>query len=83
MNYMLETKEIVQLSKTVGDWDMEIDIESPNKAAIRQLIIQIRENFKDLIENFNIIEFYKYYKKNYLPGYLFVHEENESSKIIS
>lgn len=74
MDYMLKTKEIFQINKTVGDWDMEIDISSPDKTAMRHLIIQIRERFNDLIETFNIIEFYQYYKKSYLPQYLFNEE---------
>ena len=69
--YLLTTKEIVQVNKTVGDWDMEIDVESYDKKTLRYLILQIREDFKDLIEDFNIIEFYQYYKKTYLPAYLF------------
>jgi len=75
MDYMLETNEVVQLNKTVGDWNMEVDIESLDKEKIKQIIIQIRSNFKDLIEDFNIIEFYKYYKKTYLPDYLFSEKE--------
>jgi len=71
LDYMLKTKEVVQLNKTVGDWDIEVDVESPDKNSIRYLIVQIREEFKDLIETFNIIEFYQYYKKSYLPMYLF------------
>ena len=71
MEYMLKKKEIVQAHKTVGDWDLEIDIESPDKILIRKLTIEIRESFKDIIETFNIMEFYQYYKKSYLPSYLF------------
>ena len=71
MDYLLHTKEVVQFNKTVGDWEMEVDIESPDKNRIRKLIMEIREEFKDLIESFNITEFYKYYKKSYLPVYLF------------
>ncbi len=71
LTHMLKTPEIVQVHKTVGDWDMEIDIESLDNAKIRQKIIQIREEFKDLIETFNSIEFYHYYKRSYLPKYLF------------
>lgn len=71
LTYMLKTPEIVQVHKTVGDWDMEIDIESLDKAKIRQIIVQIREDFKDLIETFNSIEFYNYYKRSYLPKYFF------------
>lgn len=73
--FMLKTKEIVLVNKTVGDWDLEVDIESVDKIRIRFLIIQIRENFKDLIETFNLIEFYKYYKRSYLPGYLFEQQQ--------
>jgi DNA-binding Lrp family transcriptional regulator len=71
MNFLLRTEEIIQVNKTVGDWDMEVDIESLDKTRIRFLIIQLREEFRDLIETFNIIEFYQYYNKNYLPKYLF------------
>ena len=71
MDYLSETKEITQVNKTVGDWDMEIDIESFDRTRIRYLISQIRESFKDLIANFNMVEFYDYYKKSYLPEYIF------------
>ncbi len=81
MGYLLNTKEIVQANKTVGDWDMELDIESLDKNRIRYIIMQIREEFKDLIERFNLIEFYNYYKRSYLPLYLFK-EENEFIKDI-
>ncbi|MBI2668861.1 Lrp/AsnC family transcriptional regulator [Candidatus Woesearchaeota archaeon] len=69
--YLLHTPEIVQVNKTVGDWDVEVDVESLDKSKIRQLIIQLREDFKDLIENFNSLEFYQYHKKSFLPEYLF------------
>ncbi len=72
--FVMKTKEIVQVHKTVGDWDMEVDIESLDKTRIRSLTIQMREQFKDLIENFNIVEFYQYYKKTNLPMHLFEQE---------
>jgi len=77
MSFMLAAKEIVQSHKTVGDWDVEIDIESPDSKKIRYLTIQIREEFKDLIETFNISEFYQYYERSYLPFFLFQKEENQ------
>lgn len=72
--YLLTTPGIVQSHKTVGDWDMELDIEALDKSKIRSIIIDMREKFKDLIEKFNLIEVYKYYKKSYLPAYLFKEE---------
>ena len=72
LDYMLGTKEIVQLNKTVGDWDIELDIEASDKIKMRSVIVQLRQEFKDIIENFNIIEFLQYHKKSYLPGYFFM-----------
>ena len=69
--YFRKTAEIVQINKTVGDWDLEIDVEALEKNKIRYIIMQLRENFADLIENFRSMEFYQYYKKNFLPEYLF------------
>lgn len=74
MEFMLKTQSIVQVNKTLGDWDLEIDLESLDKNRARQMIMQLREEFKDLIERFNLIEFYQYYKRSYLPLYLFKEE---------
>lgn len=71
MSYLLKAKEIIQVNKTIGDWDIEIDLETLEKVKIRQMIIELRETFKDIIENFDSIEFYRYYKKSFLPLYLF------------
>lgn len=71
MNYLRNSREIIQTNKTVGDWDLEVDIESIDSGKIRQIILQIREEFKDIIERFNLIEFHDSYKKSYLPAYLF------------
>ncbi len=71
MEFVLVTKEIVQLHKTVGDWDLELDLESINKQGIRYLLIKLREEFKDLIERFNLIELNYCHKRSYLPAYLF------------
>ncbi len=69
LNFMLHTMEIVQLNRTVGDWDMEIDIESYDRVRVRELIREIREQFKDLIETFNILELFDRYKRVYLAEY--------------
>lgn len=71
MGYMLKTKEIIQVNKTVGDWDLEVDIESFDNMKIRVLVKKLREEFKDIIQSFNMMEFYQYHKKTYLPEYLF------------
>jgi DNA-binding Lrp family transcriptional regulator len=67
MQFMSRKKEVVQVNKTIGDWDLEIDIESLSPAKNRYIILRFREEFRDLIERFNIIEFSTVYKKSYLP----------------
>ena len=70
MAYILKTPEIIQINKTVGDWDMELDLESFDRGRIRHLTVQLREEFGELIETFDIMEFYHYHKKTFLPNYL-------------
>jgi len=74
MEYILNTKEIVQLNKTLGDWDLELDLEAIDKKGIRVILVQLREEFKDLIERFNLIELNHYHKKSYLPKHVFPEE---------
>lgn len=71
MSYLMNSKEVVQVNKTVGDWGMEIDIEAFGKNRIRQIIVNMKEEFKDIIQDFSLIDFYKYHKRAYLPSYLF------------
>lgn len=74
MDLLLKTKEVVQVNKTVGDWDLEVDVESLDKIKIRHFVTQLKESFKDIIEYFNMIEFYQYYERSYLPRHLFLPE---------
>src|SRR3989338_1340947 len=69
MHFLLSTPEIVQVHKTIGDWTMEIDIESLDQLRLRKVIRDIREQFKDLIETFMMMEFGQYYYKSFLPKY--------------
>lgn len=71
LDYLHDNPEVIQLNKTVGDWDMEIDLESLDKSRIRFIISKLREEFSDLIAGFNLIEVYDYHKRTYLPEYLF------------
>ena len=70
MEFMLKTDEVVQLNKTVGDWDLEIDLEALDSSRVRMILLQLRQNFKDIIETFNLIEVYDYHKRSYLPRYV-------------
>ena len=77
IRYTTEVPEILHLNKTVGDWEVEIDIEAFDKRRIREIVMEIKEKFIGIIENFNSIEFNQFYLRQYLPRYLFEHEKNE------
>jgi len=70
MHFFLSTPEIVQVHRTIGDWTMEVDIESLDQLRLRQVIRDIREQFKDLIETFTMMEFDRYYYKSFLPRHV-------------
>ena len=56
LNYMLKTKEITQINKTVGDWDMEIDIETLDKKIFHSEMCLCRSSeFLDM-ENKKLVE---------------------------
>ncbi|MFT4310401.1 MAG: Lrp/AsnC family transcriptional regulator [Candidatus Woesearchaeota archaeon] len=70
-DFLLHTKEVVRMHKTIGSWHMEIDIESFDRNRIRHFSIHLREDFKDIIASYNSIEWHAFYKRTYLPQYLF------------
>lgn len=71
MEFFTIQPNIVQLNKTVGDWDIELDLEALDKGVIRSVIAEMREKFRDLIQGFNSMEFYQYYQKSFLPRAVF------------
>ncbi|MBN1385726.1 Lrp/AsnC family transcriptional regulator [Candidatus Woesearchaeota archaeon] len=71
LQFLLTTRETVQMNRTVGEWDMEIDIESLDRARVRQIILKLREEFKDIIQSFKIIEVLEAHKISYIPRYIF------------
>ena len=81
LKFMLHTNEVVQVSKTIGNWNIEIDIESLSRTRIRELIAQIRSEFNDIIETFNLIEFYRLYMRKYLPEYVFGTSDKDNGQM--
>ncbi len=72
IQFLIGVPEIVLLSKTVGDWDVEIDVEARDRAKIKILLQLIREKYKDIMMYYTIMEFVQYYKRAYLPNNVFV-----------
>jgi len=71
LTFLRFMKNTTQINKTIGDWDLEIDLETMETGQTRRIILKIKEKFQELIERFNLIQFDQYYKRSYLPKYLF------------
>lgn len=69
--FFLQKKQVVQASWTVGDWNLEIDIETMNRPQLRRLMLEIRQQFKNLIKTIQVVDVNEFYKRDYLPQYLF------------
>ena len=71
MNYLKIHPNVVNVVKTLGEWDMEIQIEVENWDIFRSIVIGLRQKFKSLIQDIENIPIYKtYHKINYFPGFL-------------
>jgi len=66
LDFCLNNPNIVKLSKTIGAWDVEIDVETSSPTDFREIYLKIREEFKDVIRSFNSYRMYKVFKHNYL-----------------
>jgi DNA-binding Lrp family transcriptional regulator len=80
IDYLKFHPNVVNVVKTLGEWDMEIQIEVENWDTFRSTVREIRQKFKSLIQNTENIPIYKtYHKINYFPGFLL--EQNGPNEI--
>ena len=58
---------VTELVYCMGNWEMELDIESPSIEVNHDLIRQLRNEFTDVIREVETMLIYKSYKYDYLP----------------
>ena len=66
LNFCLNNLNIIKFSKTIGEWDVEIDVETNSSTEFREIYLRIREEFKEVIRSFNSYRIYEIFKHNYL-----------------
>jgi len=67
MSYIRLDKNIVQCTKTMGKWDMIIDVETFTDSEFRKTYLRLREKFKEIIKDADTSPIYSIQKKEYLP----------------
>lgn len=71
IDYLKMHPNVVSVVKTLGEWDLEIQIEVKSWYVYRKIVIEIKQKFKSLIYDLESIPIYKaYHKINYFPEFL-------------
>jgi len=58
---------VIEVNYTLGNWELELDIESPSIDANHELIRELRNKFNDVIRDCDIMHISKSYRYDYLP----------------
>mgnify|MGYP001223689888 CR=1 FL=1 len=70
ISYLKAHPNVISAVKTLGEWDIEIELETKNPAERRKVEMEIRQKFALLIQQIESIPLYLSYKKNYFPRFL-------------
>ena len=67
IKYLKFSPNVNSLTKTLGSWDIEIEIEVPSINEFRKIERQIRKRFAVLIQQIESIPIYNVYKNTFFP----------------
>ena len=70
LNYLKIQSNVVRLVKTLGEWDLEIEIEVKSMRDFRKIEIELRQRFPTLIHEIRSVPVYENFKKNFFPRFL-------------
>lgn len=68
VNYLKTNVNVVGAIKLVGSWDFEVEFEVKTKDEMLELTRDIRDKFKDIIKEFEVLSLFHEYKYNFFPG---------------
>ncbi len=66
--HLYENPHVVGALKLVGLWDFEVEFEVEKKEQMLSIVREIRDMFKDIIKDLEILPLYHEYKYNFFPG---------------
>ena len=70
ISYLKAHPNVVSIAKTLGEWDIEIQIEVGETVELRKIEMEIRQKFALLIQEIESIPLYHTYKNNFFPKFL-------------
>lgn len=67
INYLKMNINIVGIIRIVGAWDFEIEFEVETQDQMIKITREIRDKFKDIIKDFELLPLYHEYRYNFFP----------------
>ncbi len=59
---------IVYVVKSLGPWEFEIDVEIEDAKSFRELMMKLKSQFNDIIQDYSALQIYKVWKYNFCPS---------------
>ncbi len=59
---------IVYIVKSLGDWEFEIDIEVESNEKFREIMMEIKTKFSDILKDYSALHIYQVHKYNFCPS---------------
>lgn len=66
--YCKEHVNIVYIVKALGPWDFEIDLEVETPEKFRNVIMEIKTRFSDILRDYSTLNIYQVHKYNFCPS---------------
>jgi len=67
IKYASEDKNIVDIDLTLGDWDIELDIEVENHEKFHQIMLELRTAFPNVIHSYDSLLVFREHTYDYFP----------------
>jgi DNA-binding Lrp family transcriptional regulator len=63
---------VVRFTKTLGEYDLWLHLETRSPQEFRQVCVELREKYEDIIQDFESYPVYHVYRRSYLPQEYFM-----------
>ena len=70
-NFCRANSNITEFTKVFGEWDLELTIETRTQQEFRNIYMKLREDFEDIIYDFDKFSVFGFHKRSTVPGELF------------
>lgn len=67
-DYCKANPNVVYIVKALGSWDTEIDIEVETPEKLREIIMEVKTKFSEIIRDYSTLHIYQVHKYNFCPS---------------